>query len=151
MKALFVISQERFKREAADFCLSHLKKSDEVIAVYILDSGFSARVESFLCENTFVADKPSESVTQALREEYEQRAEVCLQRLKEEFTSHGISCKIYVKSGEYQFVLKDLVGEFSPDLVVVSEKKRSRLMRLLGRSEAKKFQKLLHGVEVQIF
>lgn len=152
MKILFFISQERYKREAVDFCLSQLGGTDgELRVCYVLDEEFSSRVESFLCEATFVADKPSEDVNDALKLEYEQRANTCLQRLSTECKGKGVRCSTQLESGNYFDVIHNLTRTLSVDLVVVSEKRRSILAKWFGNSDAKTIKRRLSGVELRVF
>lgn len=151
-KILLLISQQRDKDEALARCLETARRSPdaEVRAVYILDERFGRKYESLLSESTFVADKPGEDVCRALAEEYRARAEKTLKAVESRCEGLRVPCRTELCAGDYYDAARELCREWSPDLVVVSERQNSFLARAMGFSDRRRISKFTDA-EIQAF
>lgn len=152
MKILLLLSQERHKPEAIQFCLDRLiqEEEGEIMSVYILDPKFSSKIENYLSESTFVADKPGQEVSEALHKEYEKRGKESLNDICKEFKSAGIPCQTISKLGDYFELARDTAREFEPDLLVITEKKTSIVSKIFRSTDERKLKNLVK-CEIKVF
>jgi nucleotide-binding universal stress UspA family protein len=135
MNVLLILSQERAKKEATDYCLDLLKREPgKLLVVYVLDSEFSGRIETQLADS-FVAEKPGQDMAEALDREYRQRAARQLQTIEAQCEKMGVSVLSSIKPGAYLEVIKDAAAELNPDLVVISETRKGFMDFVFGRRD----------------
>jgi len=135
MNVLLILSQERAKKEATDYCLNLLKRElGKLLVVYVLDSEFSGRIETQLADS-FVAEKPGQDMADALDREYRQRAARQLQAIEAQCEKMGVSVLSSIKQGTYLEAIKAAAGELKPDLVVISETRKGLMDFIFGRRD----------------
>ncbi len=150
MNVLLILSQERAKKEATDYCLKLLgRDSGKLWVVYIIDSEFAGRIETQLADS-FVAEKPGQDMAEALDREYRQRAARQLQVIETQCQALGVSVVSSIKEGTYLEVIKKAAGELAPDLVVISETRKGLVDYIFGRRDQKDLSGLI-AVPIKAF
>ena len=134
-KFLLAMSTTVQSSELVETALDFVKEKEaELVVVFVLDSQVPEAIFSQLTDIGFTGEKLSGQLKEAVNQEYQHQANEILTEIKERAKQKKVNCQVAVKEGNFTDKVLEAVGEYQPDLLILSRVRQTFLTRLFSRS-----------------
>lgn len=133
-QVVLVLTPGRICDEALHWCYHQCTENKlNLRVVYLIDEVFSRQIEKTLADNGFIGDKPSRDLTQALDQEYQNRAKKFLDLVRKESHTFGLKPTLELIHGSYLDHCVAVGQRAETKVLVVIEKKSGFFSKIFKR------------------
>ncbi len=131
-KIMLVLSSTRQSPKSVEYAVdTALENNSHMELLFIIDINIPDIVFEKMHEMDLLPERPSEELHETILREYRQRGYSLIEDIEKILREKEISYSVFVERGDFAEETMSKIKKISPDLVILTRSKRSKISKLL--------------------